>query len=103
MRNAISNMYARQGWFHDSLLRDKGEFSVLPELHALSSGLKALSTWITADGIERCRSTCGGHGYSKLSGLPTLLQNYVQNVTWEGDNNVLCLQVSSSLANGSKD
>ena len=28
-----------------------------------------------------------------LSGLPTLFSSYVQNVTWEGDNNVLCLQV----------
>ncbi len=44
-----------------------------------------------------CRRTCGGHGYSKLSGLPTLFQNYVQNVTWEGDNNVLCLQTARYL------
>ncbi len=43
------------------------------------------------------RRTCGGHGYSKLSGLPTLFQNYVQNVTWEGDNNVLCLQTARYL------
>ena len=28
-----------------------------------------------------------------LSGLPSLFASYVQNVTWEGDNNVLCLQV----------
>lgn len=39
---------------------------------------QALCTWIAADGIEECRRTCGGHGYSKLSGLPTLFQNYVQ-------------------------
>nr|AWK67839.1 ACOX [Dunaliella tertiolecta] len=77
--------------------RERGEFSSLPELHALSSGCKALCTWITADGIESCRRTCGGHGYSKLPGLPTLFQNYVQNVTWEGDNNVLCLQTARYL------
>lgn len=29
-----------------------------------------------------------------LSGLPSLFASYVQNVTWEGDNSVLCLQVS---------
>ena len=28
-----------------------------------------------------------------LSGLPTLFASYVQNATWEGDNNVLYLQV----------
>ncbi|GLI67460.1 hypothetical protein VaNZ11_011657 [Volvox africanus] len=77
--------------------RDRGEFGALPELHALSSGLKALCTWIAADGIEECRRTCGGHGYSKLSGLPSLFQNYVQNVTWEGDNNVLCLQTARHM------
>lgn len=73
--------------------RDAGNFSSLPELHALSSGLKAVCTWITADGIEACRRCCGGHGYSLLSGLPTLFASYVQNVTWEGDNNVMSLQV----------
>jgi hypothetical protein len=46
-----------------------------------------------ADGIEVARRTCGGHGYSALSGLPRLFASYVQNVTWEGDNNVLYLQV----------
>lgn len=58
--------------------------------------MQALSTWITSDGIEACRRGCGGHGYSLLSGLPTLYASYVQNATWEGDNNVLCLQVMPS-------
>lgn len=88
-------MSAQYSAFEDA--RDKGDFSALPELHASSSGLKALCTGLTADGIEDCRRTCGGHGYSKLSGLPTLLANYVQNVTWEGDNNVLLLQVARYL------
>ncbi|KAG2488798.1 hypothetical protein HYH03_012598 [Edaphochlamys debaryana] len=77
--------------------RDKGQFGALPELHALSSGLKAVCTWVAADGIEECRRCCGGHGFSRLSGLPTLFLNYVQNVTWEGDNNVLCLQTARYL------
>ena len=64
--------------------RNAGDFSALPELHALSSGLKALCTWVTADGIEECRRTCGGHGYSRLSGLPTLFVNYVQVRGWPG-------------------
>ena len=42
--------------------------------------------------MESCRRACGGHGYSLLSGLPTIFSSYVQNVTWEGDNNVLLLQ-----------
>lgn len=55
--------------------------------------LQAVGTWIACDGVETCRRACGGHGYSQLSGLPSLFSSYVQNVTWEGDNNVLCLQV----------
>ena len=55
--------------------------------------VQAVSTWTAADGIEQCRRGCGGHGFSALSGLPNLFASYVQNVTWEGDNNVLCLQV----------
>lgn len=47
--------------------------------------------------MEAARRACGGHGYSLLSGLPTLFTHYVQNVTWEGDNNVMLLQVSYSL------
>jgi len=85
--------------------RDRGDFAQLPELHALSSGLKAVCTWQTADGAEACRRCCGGHGYSRLSGLPDLFSSYVQNVTWEGDNNVMCLQTAryllkAMLANG---
>jgi hypothetical protein len=53
---------------------------------------QALSTWIASDGMEACRRACGGHGFSQLSGLPSILQSYVQNVTWEGDNNVMLLQ-----------
>ena len=54
---------------------------------------QALGTTLTSDGAEACRRCCGGHGYSLLSGLPTLFTSYVQNATWEGDNNVLYLQV----------
>ena len=58
-----------------------------------SARLQAVCSWITCDTIEICRRSCGGHGYSLLSGLPSIYVSYVQNVTWEGDNNVLCLQV----------
>jgi acyl-CoA oxidase len=62
--------------------------------------VQALCTWITCEGIERCRFQCGGHGYSLLSGLPTIYASYVQNATWEGDNNVLCLQVLDPASHG---
>jgi len=49
--------------------------------------------------MEAARRACGGHGYSLLSGLPTLFTHYVQNVTWEGDNNVMLLQVCYTFIN----
>jgi acyl-CoA oxidase len=45
------------------------DVSALPEVHATSSGLKAVTTWVTSNGIEECRKCCGGHGYSKFAGL----------------------------------
>jgi acyl-CoA oxidase len=77
--------------------RKSGDFSALPELHATSSGLKALCSWVTKDGIETCRLACGGHGYMDLAGFGTSLGNYMPNVTYEGDNNVLCLQTARYL------
>jgi acyl-CoA oxidase len=95
IRSMGQSLWAAYKSFEKS--RAVGNFESLPELHALSAGLKAVVTEVTADGIEACRRTCGGHGYSVLSGLPSLFASYVQNCTWEGDNNVLLLQVCSCL------
>lgn len=43
------------------------------------------------------RQSCGGHGYGLYSGLPQLYNNSLRTQTVEGDNNVLCLQVSRFL------
>lgn len=80
-----------------------GNFKLLPEVHATSSGLKAFCTWITSDGIEECRKACGGHGYSLSSGLPTLFTNYVPACTYEGDNYVLIQQTARYLLKAVKD
>lgn len=36
----------------------------LKETHATSAGLKAFCTWACLDTIDKCRQSCGGHGYS---------------------------------------
>ncbi|KAG0362360.1 hypothetical protein BC939DRAFT_232197 [Gamsiella multidivaricata] len=74
-----------------------GDFSLLADVHASSSGLKSLTTTMAAAGIEECRRACGGHGFSTFSGLPLLLQDYVPNVTWEGDNYILTQQTGRYL------
>ncbi|KAL1805968.1 hypothetical protein ACET3Z_029036 [Daucus carota] len=73
------------------------DFSMLPEAHACTAGLKSLTTSATADAIEECRKLCGGHGYLCSSGLPELFAMYVPACTYEGDNVVLLLQVARFL------
>lgn len=65
----------------------------MTDLHSLSSGLKAHVSYITSLGIEQCRMSCGGHGYSEASGLPLLYGTAVAGCTYEGENIVMFLQV----------
>ena len=47
--------------------------------------------------MEICRKACGGHGYSHYSGLPSLITEYLANLTHEGENTILYLQVARYL------
>jgi len=92
---AMANLMART----EALVKTDASavHALLPEVHALSSGLKALCTGVAADGIETCRRACGGHGYLLSSGLPVLLGTYLQSVTVEGDNYLLPQQTARFL------
>ncbi|KAF7213170.1 peroxisomal acyl-coenzyme A oxidase 1 isoform X2 [Nothobranchius furzeri] len=74
-----------------------GDFSELPELHALSAGLKAFTTWVANSGIEVCRMSCGGHGYSRSSALPDIYVAFTPTCTYEGENTVMMLQTARYL------
>ncbi|RUP43346.1 hypothetical protein BC936DRAFT_137317 [Jimgerdemannia flammicorona] len=74
-----------------------GDFSLLADLHATSSGLKSLTTTMAVSAIEDCRRACGGHGYSLFSGLASFYQDYLPNATWEGDNYILTQQTARYL------
>ncbi|KAL8163195.1 UNVERIFIED_CONTAM: Peroxisomal acyl-coenzyme A oxidase 1 [Gekko kuhli] len=74
-----------------------GDLREMPELHALSAGLKAFSSWIANAGIEECRMACGGHGYSRCSGLPDIYVNFTPSCTYEGENTVMMLQTARFL------
>ncbi len=52
------------------------DLSDLPEMHASSSGLKALCTLVAADGLEECRKLCGGHGVLLASGVAQMAVDY---------------------------
>ncbi|KAK0408013.1 hypothetical protein QR680_003724 [Steinernema hermaphroditum] len=74
-----------------------GNANLLPELHALTSGLKAVVTHQTGQGIEQCRMACGGHGYSEASGIPLLYTQAIGGCTYEGENMVMLLQQARFL------
>lgn len=63
----------------------------LPEIAALSGGLKGLCTFLAWQGIEDLRKCCGGNGYLMSSGLAPLAANYVWQTTAEGDWTLLML------------
>ncbi|KII94224.1 hypothetical protein PLICRDRAFT_420565 [Plicaturopsis crispa FD-325 SS-3] len=70
-----------------------GDTSLLPEMHALTSGLKVLTSTAGVQDLEVARRAMGGHGYSAFSGLGRLYADYLPSVTYEGDNFVLDQQV----------
>jgi acyl-CoA oxidase len=73
---------------------DCEEFS---EFHAILSSFKALSNWYSIKGIQLCRESCGGLGYSKFSAIGRIRANQDINLTWEGDNYILLQQTSKYL------
>ncbi|XP_036610463.1 peroxisomal acyl-coenzyme A oxidase 1 isoform X2 [Trichosurus vulpecula] len=75
----------------------QGNLSELPELHALTAGLKAFTSWTANSGIEACRMACGGHGYSHCSGLPNIYVTFTPACTFEGENTVMMLQTARFL------
>ncbi|GMR33208.1 hypothetical protein PMAYCL1PPCAC_03403, partial [Pristionchus mayeri] len=80
-----------------------GNVDLLPELHAVSSGLKAVVSWETAQGIEQLRLACGGHGYSRASAFPDIYTYAVGGCTYEGENIVMLLQVARFLMKCAKE
>uniref|UniRef100_A0AC35TSJ1 Acyl-coenzyme A oxidase n=1 Tax=Rhabditophanes sp. KR3021 TaxID=114890 RepID=A0AC35TSJ1_9BILA len=74
-----------------------GNADLLPELHCLTSGLKSVVSFQAGLGIEQCRMSCGGHGYSHASGFPTLYATQIGGCTYEGENMVMLQQCARYL------
>uniref|UniRef100_A0A3Q3XE96 Acyl-coenzyme A oxidase n=1 Tax=Mola mola TaxID=94237 RepID=A0A3Q3XE96_MOLML len=94
--------YMKQTYLRISGDINAGDFSELPELHALSAGLKAFTTWAANSAIEVCRMSCGGHGYSRSSALPDIYVEFTPTCTYEGENTVMMLQTARYLVKSYK-
>lgn len=84
---------------HDEVTEEltNGQLTRLPEMHALSCCLKAITTGDASAGVETCRLACGGHGYLASSGFPTLSGFVFTARTYEGENTVMLLQTARFL------
>ncbi|XP_056673097.1 peroxisomal acyl-coenzyme A oxidase 1 isoform X2 [Monodelphis domestica] len=89
--------YMKETYHRINVDINQGNLSELPELHALTAGLKAFTSWTANSGIEACRMACGGHGYSHCSGLPNIYVNFTPTCTFEGENTVMMLQTARFL------
>jgi flavocytochrome c len=70
---------------------------VLGELSATSAGLKSLSTHVALQGVEDLRKCAGGNGYLLNSGIGALSQDYLWQITAEGDFIILGLHTARHL------
>ncbi|CAG8609483.1 8040_t:CDS:10 [Funneliformis caledonium] len=103
--NSLSIVYTFhfvRNWMRDSYEINKkqvgdGDISSMADIHAISSGLKALCTELASDAMEDARRACGGHGYSHFSGIPSMIEFYAQYPTVEGENTILYLQTGRYL------
>ncbi|EHA99423.1 Peroxisomal acyl-coenzyme A oxidase 1 [Heterocephalus glaber] len=89
--------YMKETYYRINESIGQGDLSELPELHALTAGLKAFTTWTANTGIEECRLACGGHGYSHCSGIPNIYVTFTPACTFEGENTVMMLQTARFL------
>ncbi|RCH97894.1 acyl-coenzyme A oxidase [Rhizopus stolonifer] len=76
---------------------ETNDTTLLPEIHVTSCALKSWGTRCSTDGMEECRKSMGGHGYSVFSGISGLFATSVPSNTYEGDNYVLSQQVARFL------
>ena len=97
MAMAFTSMRLRK-MVADNMERIKNsDFSLLNETHIVLAGCKSYFTHCINEGVEKCRLSCGGHGFSHYSGLPELHQEVAANCTLEGENTVMYLQVARYL------
>ncbi|KAI9296981.1 acyl-CoA oxidase [Neoconidiobolus thromboides FSU 785] len=80
-----------------SNIAEKNDFSLLPEVHAISSALKGYCSEMASNMIEEARRALGGQGYLKASGLSEYYNSFIPSMTYEGENGLLTQQTARFL------
>lgn len=73
---------------------EQDKYKMLDVMHHFTSGLKSLYSQTTYEGLDLCRQSCGGAGFSAYSGLPQLFLDWAPVAIFEGDNTVMAKQNS---------
>lgn len=76
---------------------EKGQLERLPEMHALSCCLKAVTTTDASEGFETCRLACGGHGYLASANFSITYGLVTAAATYEGETTIMLLQTARYL------
>lgn len=77
----------------------KNDFSLFQQIHLLLCECKAYFTWWDNACVSESIIAAGGHGFSSYSGFTTPFVENFPNQILEGENTLLCLQVSRYLLN----
>mmetsp|Transcript_31887 Transcript_31887/g.58770 ORF Transcript_31887/g.58770 Transcript_31887/m.58770 type:complete len:680 (-) Transcript_31887:117-2156(-) len=80
---------------HNKIMR--GDYSEIGAVHIIVSAVKTMCTSMASAGMELCRRSCGGHGYSLSSGIPERWATFTHTTTAEGDNTIMSLQVAKGV------
>ncbi|XP_072026413.1 peroxisomal acyl-coenzyme A oxidase 1-like [Amphiura filiformis] len=96
---AFNSVFKRMYAMYEECNSDiqRGDFSSLPELHGLASGLKSFMTYTSHGFIDQCRQSCGGHGFLLSGGLAGISSKFSASITYEGENSVMILQTARYL------
>jgi acyl-CoA oxidase len=71
--------------------------SMMSETHCILCLAKVFASESCLAHLESLRLACGGHGYSHYSGIPNIYLELLPNVTFEGENTILLLQIAKIL------
>lgn len=73
------------------------ELAKAKQVHVMSAGMKAASTWLKVDGLQKCRECCGGQGFLAINKIGPMAVDTNVDATFEGDNTVMMAQVAKAL------
>jgi acyl-CoA oxidase len=90
----LTGLKTRQLYFKVMEDIKRGDVSLMDDLHAITSGLKAVVSYQGSLGAEQCRMACGGHGYTLAARIPQLCARIIAGCTYEGENMVMLLQAA---------